>query len=75
LASDLQLRDIAVEVDPIQALEVQDDVTVQDVIDVDHFGHPTTSSEPNYRTHSRDLGGLRRARRRTSLRVWPGIML
>jgi len=39
LAGDLQLRDIAVEVDPIQAFEVQDDVTVQDFVDVDHLRH------------------------------------
>src|SRR6266852_5568287 len=67
LAAHLQVGDVPVEVDPIQAFEIHDDMPVQDIVDIDHFGHPTTSSEPNYRSYSRDLGGLRRARRRTSL--------
>jgi len=39
LPADLQLWDIAVEVDTIQAVEVQDDMTLEHIIDVEHLGH------------------------------------
>jgi hypothetical protein len=36
LAADLQVGDVGVEVDAVQAIQVQRDVTVEDIVDVHH---------------------------------------
>src|SRR5205807_6517652 len=82
LTADLQVGDVAIEVHPVEALQVQRHMAVEHIVDIDHLGHPATSS---YRLHTMlnrkqahrisagNLGGLRRARRRTSLKRqdWP----
>src|SRR6516225_3728455 len=80
LTSHLQFGHIPVEVDPVEAFDVQYDVTIEHIIDVDRLGHlDTSASEPRYvlhavrhRTLSVDLGGLRRVRRRASLKASRG---
>jgi hypothetical protein len=37
LPTDLQVRDVAVEVDPVQALQIKHDVPVQHVTDLDRL--------------------------------------
>ena len=39
LAGHLELWDIAIEVDPVKALEVQHDMTIKDIVDVDRLRH------------------------------------
>ena len=43
LAADLQLGHVPVEIHPTQAVDIQHDMAVQDIVDVDHLGHPATS--------------------------------
>src|SRR6266571_4693216 len=42
LAADLQVGDVGVEVDAVQAIQVQCHVTVEDIVDVHHTGHGAT---------------------------------
>ncbi|HEY3193670.1 MAG TPA: hypothetical protein VGK42_00365 [Candidatus Dormibacteraeota bacterium] len=42
LAADLQVGDVGVEVDAVQAIQVEGDVTVEDIVDVDHHRHMDT---------------------------------
>src|SRR5579859_7209324 len=76
LTADLQVGDVPIEVDPVEALQIQCDMAVEYIVDIDHLGHPATSRyrlhmmldrKQAYRTHARNLGGLRCARRRASL--------
>src|SRR5437899_7628527 len=55
-------------------------MAVGHIVDIDHLGHPATSSyrlhtmlnrKQAHRTSAGNLGGLRRARRRTSLKMRP----
>src|SRR5207245_11052475 len=78
LTADLQVGDVAIEVHPVEALQVQRHMAVEHIFDIDHLGHPATSSYPlhtmlnrkqAHRTSAGNLGGLRRARRRTSLTI------
>jgi hypothetical protein len=41
LAADLQVGDVGVEVDAIQALQVQPHMPIQQIVDVDRLGHGT----------------------------------
>ncbi|WP_426939038.1 hypothetical protein ACQCSV_01550 [Pseudarthrobacter sp. S3] len=45
LAADLQGRDLAVEIDPVQALNIQGHVAVENLIDINHhnYGSPDSS--------------------------------
>src|SRR5579859_1988838 len=81
LTADLQVGDVPIEVDPVEALQIQCDMAVEYIVDIDHLGHPATSRyrlhmmldrKQAYRTHARNLGGLRCARRRASLMRCPG---
>jgi hypothetical protein len=52
LAADLQVGDVGVEVEAVQAIQVERDVAVEDVVDVHHrrhIDHPTvrTASDPS----------------------------
>jgi hypothetical protein len=42
LAPDLQVGDVGVEVDAVQAMQVEGDMTVEDIVDVDHRSHVNT---------------------------------
>jgi hypothetical protein len=42
LRPDLEIRDIRVQIQPVDARHVQSDMTVQHVVDVHHVGHATT---------------------------------
>jgi hypothetical protein len=45
LPPDLQVGDTAVQVDPIQAFKLKHDMPIQDVVNVDHLGHPPSSGQ------------------------------
>ena len=40
LVADLEIGDVHVQVEPVHALDVEDHVTLEHVIDVHHAGHP-----------------------------------
>src|SRR5438309_2287634 len=42
LAADLEVGNVGVEVEPVDAGQVEGDVTVQDLVDVDHTRHDTS---------------------------------
>jgi hypothetical protein len=44
LPAHLQVGDVGVEVDAVDALQIQDHVRVEEVIDVDRGGHGATST-------------------------------
>jgi hypothetical protein len=39
LATDLQVRDVRVQLQPVDTREVEPDMAVEHVVDVDHLGH------------------------------------
>jgi hypothetical protein len=71
LAADLQVRDVGVEVDAVQAIQVERDVAVQDVVDVHHRRHmdhpireaslglPSASTKPTARDHPVGFSAVR----------------
>jgi hypothetical protein len=65
LAADLQVGDVGVEVDAVQAIQVERYVAVEDVVDVHHRHHMTTptvrtasDSLPDQRAYDTDHGGF-----------------
>ena len=81
LTTNLQLWDVAVEVHPVKALEIENDTTVEHIIEVDHLDRaspPATTGELCFTEIglillTRCLGVRRRARGRASLKHGPAL--
>ena len=57
LASDLKSRDVTVEIDPVQALDIKTYMTIEDLVDIDHHNHHHRHMNIAYLQNAPQLSG------------------